>query len=95
VCLALPSCAIPFGQRYVKIKLAQKEKIIQSTAALWHAYEKVERVFSLASPLKTFPIAGGSGDVGTLSSIFWDGTALAANISTAAAGTAPSLGVIP
>lgn len=47
VCLALPSCAIPYGQRYIKIQLADKERMIQSSASVFHAIDVYHRYYSL------------------------------------------------
>jgi hypothetical protein len=47
VCLALPSCAIPYGQRYIKITLAPKEKMIMPAASVFHAFDVYNRVYNI------------------------------------------------
>ncbi len=62
VSLALPSCAIPYGQRYIKIVLAEKEKMVQSHASVFHAYDVYKRTYLLGDGSAKFVTATGALD---------------------------------
>ena len=60
--IALPSAAIPFGQRYIKIKLQSPDKLIFRSAAVYELYKVTTKVVNNL-PQAFVPGVGGLYDL--------------------------------
>ena len=64
VSVALPSCAIPYGQRYIKIKLADAKKLLFRSAAAYKLLKVTQKFYPGVSAFPTE--VGGTYDLSSL-----------------------------